>query len=352
MTAIDYAVEGSAEVESARELTELFRGRAGAAVRLIGSGMRQHRLPAPPQPVLLVRCALRALRRLDRDDLTCSVEPGLPLADLDAALAAEGLVATGLGDTGTVGGALAAGEPFAAAPGAPSPRNVLLGMEGVLTDGTPFKSGARVVKSVAGYDLHKLFVGSRGRLFAAVVLHLRLRRRPAMTEHFVCADLDQDAALARWNALRRASEPPSGVWLARGANGTCTVHGTIAGSAATVRDCLRRHELRAGEARPRDVSHADGSEVVAGLVRPSRTGHLLEALPGAPVLVAGTGSFVARLAPADSDALLASCSTLPARAWIRSGAPARRGIATAHDPAAARLERELMQALDPQRMLT
>jgi FAD/FMN-containing dehydrogenase len=53
-------------------------------------------------------------------------------------------------------------------------REWVLGMTVVLGDGMIAKSGCRAVKSVAGYDAHKLFVGSRGAFGVIVEVTLRL----------------------------------------------------------------------------------------------------------------------------------------------------------------------------------
>ena len=55
-----------------------------------------------------------------------------------------------------------------------APRDLVLGVTVVLADGTVASSGGKVVKNVAGYDLGKLFCGSRGTLGAD-----RARRAPA-----------------------------------------------------------------------------------------------------------------------------------------------------------------------------
>src|SRR5262245_30076761 len=55
-------------------------------------------------------------------------------------------------------------------------RDYLLGIKVTLADGRIIKSGGRVVKNVAGYDLAKLFVGSRGTL--GVVAEATFKLRP------------------------------------------------------------------------------------------------------------------------------------------------------------------------------
>ncbi|MCS7209645.1 MAG: FAD-binding oxidoreductase [Fimbriimonadales bacterium] len=57
-----------------------------------------------------------------------------------------------------------------------TPRDRLLAVRAVRTDGVAFKSGAKVVKSVAGYDLHRLLCGSWGTL--AVLTEVTLKVQP------------------------------------------------------------------------------------------------------------------------------------------------------------------------------
>jgi glycolate oxidase FAD binding subunit len=71
-------------------------------------------------------------------------------------------------DRSTVGGtlAVAATGPWTAAFGAA--RDITIGMRMALPSGTVAKSGGKVVKNVAGYDLAKLFIGSYGTLGVVV----------------------------------------------------------------------------------------------------------------------------------------------------------------------------------------
>lgn len=56
-------------------------------------------------------------------------------------------------------------------------RHHVLGMGVVLADGTLAKSGGKLVKNVTGFDLHRLYTGSRGTL--CVILEASLRLFPA-----------------------------------------------------------------------------------------------------------------------------------------------------------------------------
>ena len=64
-------------------------------------------------------------------------------------------------------------------------RDLVIGVTVVLADDTRANSGGKVVKNVAGYDLGKLFCGSRGRLGSVERLALRLHPLPAATRTIV-----------------------------------------------------------------------------------------------------------------------------------------------------------------------
>jgi glycolate oxidase FAD binding subunit len=83
-------------------------------------------------------------------------------------------------------------------------RDLVLGVTVVLPDGTRASSGGKVVKNVAGYDLGKLFCGSRGRLGSVERLALRLHPVPAAARTVV-------ADASRWPELHRSGLAPSAV---------------------------------------------------------------------------------------------------------------------------------------------
>ena len=87
-------------------------------------------------------------------------------------------------------------------------RDLVLGVTVVLPDGMRASSGGKVVKNVAGYDLAKLFCGSRGRLGSVERLALRLHPLPAASRTVVMH--------ADWPALHRSQLTPSAVDLAEG----------------------------------------------------------------------------------------------------------------------------------------
>jgi FAD/FMN-containing dehydrogenase len=85
-------------------------------------------------------------------------------------------------------------------------RDLVLGVTVVLRDGLRASAGGKVVKNVAGYDLGKLFCGSRGQLGSVERLALRLHPLPAAARSVV---LER----AGWPALQRSQLVPSAVDL-------------------------------------------------------------------------------------------------------------------------------------------
>ena len=87
-------------------------------------------------------------------------------------------------------------------------RDLVIGVTVLLPDGTRASSGGKVVKNVAGYDLGKLFCGSRGRLGRVERLALRLHPLPAAA---VTVATEPD-----WPRLHRSQLVPSAVDIANG----------------------------------------------------------------------------------------------------------------------------------------
>lgn len=78
----------------------------------------------------------------------------------------------------TVGGVIAAGSSSPRRLRVGPLRDTVLEAEVVTGDGRLIRSGARTVKNVTGYDLHKLVAGSLGTLGVIVQVALKVRPRP------------------------------------------------------------------------------------------------------------------------------------------------------------------------------
>jgi glycolate oxidase FAD binding subunit len=131
-------------------------------------------------------------------DLTCTVEAGIRLSALAAALAPAGqrLSLDPPGDP-TIGACLAGSLSGPLRHRFGAPRDLVLGVTLVLADGTVVNAGGKVVKNVAGYDLGKLVCGSAGRLAFIGRVSLRLHPAPVAAATVVVRTGDAAPLVAR-----------------------------------------------------------------------------------------------------------------------------------------------------------
>jgi glycolate oxidase FAD binding subunit len=153
------------------------------------------------------------LTRLNRvlehpwQDLTCTVQAGCTWQHLQQTLAQHGqFVALDplWPDRATVGGILATNDSGALRHRYGSLRDLVIGITLVLADGTIARSGGKVVKIVAGYDLCKLVTGSFGTLAVITEATFRLHPLPQHPQTFTIS-APQAAQLAPLMASIRAS---------------------------------------------------------------------------------------------------------------------------------------------------
>jgi glycolate oxidase FAD binding subunit len=132
--------------------------------------------PVAPE-VFLGLERMNAVREHAWQDLTCTVEAGCTWAAMQSELARHGqTVALDplWPDRATVGGVVATNDSGALRLRYGGLRDLIIGMTIVLADGTIAKTGGKVVKNVAGYDLHKLLTGSFGTLGVVAEVNFRL----------------------------------------------------------------------------------------------------------------------------------------------------------------------------------
>jgi glycolate oxidase len=130
--------------------------------------------------IVLVLTRMNKVKEISEGDLVAVCEPGVRTIELAQAAAAKGLLYPpdpGSQTTATIGGNVAecAGGLRALKYGVT--RDYVLGVQAVLPTGEIIRSGGRLVKDVAGYDLRRLLCGSEGTL--AVMTELTLRLMPA-----------------------------------------------------------------------------------------------------------------------------------------------------------------------------
>jgi FAD/FMN-containing dehydrogenase len=86
-------------------------------------------------------------------------------------------------------------------------REMVLGLEVVLPDGSVVTNLNKMLKNNAGYDLKHLFIGSEGTLGIITRIVLRLFPKPGCTMAAVCAVESYDKLIALLNAARRGLGP-------------------------------------------------------------------------------------------------------------------------------------------------
>jgi glycolate oxidase FAD binding subunit len=159
-------------------------------------------------------------RSLDRvlehqaGDLTATVEAGVRLSALNERLrdAGQMLALDPPGDP-TIGACLAGDLSGPRRHRYGAPRDLVLGVTVVLADGTVASAGGKVVKNVAGYDLGKLFCGSRGRYGLIARVSLRLHPLSQAKRSLVTDIRTAEEAFRLAQAVHGSSLVPSAVDL-------------------------------------------------------------------------------------------------------------------------------------------
>ncbi|MBD3895274.1 glycolate oxidase subunit GlcE [Halomonas sp. ML-15] len=154
----------------------------------------------------------RGISHYDPVELIVSVRAGTPLADLEAALDAEGqrlpCEPPHFGASATVGGMIACGLSGPRRPWAGSVRDLVLGTRVITHEGKQLRFGGEVMKNVAGYDLSRLMVGAQGTLGLLTEVSLKVLPKPA-TSHSLRLELPLDAALTKLAEWGRQPMPLS-----------------------------------------------------------------------------------------------------------------------------------------------
>jgi glycolate oxidase subunit GlcD len=139
--------------------------------------------PTNAERITIKLCTGRLNRILEHEpaDLVATAQAGVSLSAFNAELNKRGQwLPLDPPDDGsaTLGGVVATGLAGAQKCGYGSPRTYVIGMRVALANGKVTKVGGRVVKNVAGYDLCKLFTGSRGSLGVILEMTFKVRPRP------------------------------------------------------------------------------------------------------------------------------------------------------------------------------
>jgi glycolate oxidase FAD binding subunit len=193
---------------------------AGRAVRPRGGGTKLGWSPAGEAAQDLDTRGLDRILEHNEGDFTAILEAGAPLVEAQAAFARAGQMLAldpplGEGSAATIGGVIATGDSGPLRHRYGGVRDLVLGITVVLSDGSIAKSGGKVIKNVAGYDLAKLFAGSFGTLGLIARVAVRLHPAPSRTATVTARTGDPDAlarAVGRLAALPLEADCLDAIW--------------------------------------------------------------------------------------------------------------------------------------------
>src|SRR3954447_5219692 len=177
--------EAAALIAAARDLTVVVRG-AGTKV--------DWGVPPRTLDLIIDTGRLSGVVEHAAGDLITIVRAGTPLSEIS--LGSQILPLDGPAGA-TIGGRVATSTGGRRRLQYGSVRDLLIGITVVRPDGKVAKSGGKVVKNVAGYDLGKLFTGSYGTLGLITECALRLHPRPRSESYVVAKAPATEAARVR-----------------------------------------------------------------------------------------------------------------------------------------------------------
>lgn len=180
--------------DSEDDLAAMIRAASGP-LRVTGGGTRSR--PAAGE-VLDLR-GLTGITLYEPEALTLIARAGTPLAEVEAALAAEGQMLAFEPDPrpgSTIGGVAATNASGPRRLSAGACRDAMLGVRFVTGEGEIVRNGGRVMKNVTGYDLVKLMAGSRGQLGAITEVALKTAPIPPVRVTLRLDGLDDARTMA------------------------------------------------------------------------------------------------------------------------------------------------------------
>ena len=140
---------------------------------------------------------MNKILEVSKSEMIAIVQPGVTNLVLDQLVEKEGLrfiPDPGSRNVSTIGGNVATSAGGLRGLKYGTTRNYILGLEAVLGTGEIIRTGGRLVKDVAGYDVTRLLVGSEGTLAVFTEITVALAPRPAASKYGVAYFEDLAAA--------------------------------------------------------------------------------------------------------------------------------------------------------------
>jgi FAD/FMN-containing dehydrogenase len=181
--------------------TALLRPRSTAEVQQFVRACTEYRVPIVPQGGNTSYCTgatpsetgnelvvslerMNRLRELDQANLSVSVDAGIILSNLQQAAFDAGLLlplALGSQQSCQIGGNLSTNAGGISVLRYGMARDLVIGLEVVLPDGSLYSELSPLRKNNSGYDVKQLFIGAEGTLGIITAVSLKLARKPRQT---------------------------------------------------------------------------------------------------------------------------------------------------------------------------
>jgi len=149
-----------------------------------GAGTSLAGLTVPEQGGLVLDLGrMNKIIEINVEDRLAVVQPGVVYADLERELVPHGFIFPpdpASGKVCTLGGNVATNAGGIKGAKYGTTKDYVLALEVVLPDGRILHTGSRCMKSVSGYDLTKLFVGSEGTLGVVTEITLKINPKPGL----------------------------------------------------------------------------------------------------------------------------------------------------------------------------
>jgi glycolate oxidase len=177
----------------------------GAGTSLAGLTVPQH------GGLILDLGRMNKILEIRIEDRLAVVQAGVVYADLERALAVHGFFFPpdpASGAVCTLGGNVATNAGGIKGAKYGTTRDYVLALEVVLPDGRVLHTGSKCMKSVSGYDLTRLFVGSEGTLGVVTEITLKINPKPLATSTAMATFADlEDAGRAVSEVMRSGILP-------------------------------------------------------------------------------------------------------------------------------------------------
>jgi glycolate oxidase FAD binding subunit len=291
-------------------------------------------------------------------ELVITARCGTPLAQVEAALAAQGQMlgfepphfAEGSASGATIGGMVAAGlsgPRRAATVGGGSVRDFVLGASLLTARGDVLRFGGQVMKNVAGYDVARLLTGSLGTLGLILEVSFKVVPRP-LVEHTVRVEANESTAIKQVNTWAGKPWPISATFwhdgvlcvrLSGSAGGVHEARAAIGGD--EVRDAALWTQVK--EHRFPFFSGFNRDDALWRLSVPSTT----PPLDLGPTLIEWGGALRWVRSDAPADTVRARARAAGGHATLFRGGDRASGVFQPLDPVIDRIHRRLKAEFDP-----